>query len=123
MDERVQGTGCANRAWASETMPMSKQLFAALAMAAKLRINEFRVQDCANTAGAFAILTQLNEQLFAASASALDARLRMIEFNVQSCANATWAFAKLMPLRKDTDERVQCAGMRHMAWAFRCGWN
>ena len=66
-------------------------LFAVLARAAELRFGDFKVQDLANTAWAFATASQQDAQLFAALARA--AELRLGDFKVQELANTAWAFA------------------------------
>ena len=50
-----------------------------------------KVQYLANTAWAFATVSQSNAQLFAAWAKM--AELRLSNFNVQSLANTAWGFA------------------------------
>ena len=72
---------------------LDKKLFAELAMAANLRMNEFNAQDIANTAWAFATLGKMDEKLCAALA--LAAELRMSEFTAHGIASTAWAFAKL----------------------------
>ena len=60
-------------------------------MAAELRLSDFKVQELANTAWAFATASQQDAQLFAELARA--AELRLGDFNVQDLANTAWAFA------------------------------
>ena len=67
------------------------QLFAALARLAELRLGDFKVQELANTAWAFATASQQDAQLFAALARAIE--LRVGDFKVQGLANTAWAFA------------------------------
>ena len=67
------------------------QLFAALARAAERRPGDFKVQELANTAWAFATASQSDAQLFAALARVAEWRLG--DFNVQDLANTAWAFA------------------------------
>ena len=62
-----------------------------MARAAELRLDDFKVQDLANTAWAFATANQSDAQLFAALAGAV--QLRLGDFNVQHLANTAWAFA------------------------------
>ena len=59
--------------------------------AAELRLGDFKVQDLANTAWAFATASQQDAQLFAALARV--AELRLGDFKVQELANTAWAFA------------------------------
>ena len=61
------------------------KLFAALARVAELFLGDFKVQELANTAWAFATASQQDAQLFAALARA--AELRLGNFNVQGLAN------------------------------------
>ena len=66
-------------------------LFAALARAAERRLSEFRTQNIASTAWAFATMKEPHEKLFAALARAAERGLS--EFNGQDIANIAWAFA------------------------------
>ena len=66
-------------------------LFTALARAAERRMCEFKAQELANTAWAFATASQPDTSLFTALARA--AEWRMCEFKAQELANAAWAFA------------------------------
>ena len=58
-----------------------------------LLMDEFKAQDLANAAWAFAKLGQLDEKLCAALARATHSR--MSEFKPQGLANTAWAFATL----------------------------
>ena len=60
-------------------------LFAELAKAAERRLSEFKPQELANTAWAFATADHSDEKLFATLACAAKRRVR--EFNVQDLAN------------------------------------
>ena len=66
-------------------------LFAALTTVAEWRMVNFKIQNFANTAWAFAKAGQNDALLFAALATA--AKWRMGDFNVQALANTAWAFA------------------------------
>ena len=66
-------------------------LVAALATAAEGRLSEFKPQNVANTAWAFATVNYRDEKLFAALASAAERRLN--NFHPQNVANTAWAFA------------------------------
>ena len=50
-------------------------MFAALARVGELRLGDFKVQDLANTAWAFATVSQQDAQLFAALARTAELRL------------------------------------------------
>ena len=63
----------------------------ALTRATELRLGDFKVQDLANTAWAFATASQQDAQLFAALARV--AEPRMSDFKVQDRAKTAWAFA------------------------------
>ena len=54
-------------------------------------LGDFKVQELANTAWAFATASQQDAQLFAVLASV--AELHLGDFNVQNLANTAWAFA------------------------------
>ena len=58
----------------------------------RLRVTEFKAQELANIAWAFATLALLDKTLF--EALAREAKRRGSEFNAQSIANTAWAFAK-----------------------------
>ena len=69
------------------------ELIAVLTRAAQRHMHKFNAQHLANTAWAFAKLSQLDTPLLAALARA--AERSMHEFNAQALANTAWAFAKL----------------------------
>ena len=58
---------------------------------AERRLDQFNVQELANTAWAFAAAGQQDEQLFKALATMAERRL--YQFNAQELANTAWAFA------------------------------
>ena len=58
---------------------------------AEQRLDQFNVQNIANTAWAFATVGQQDEQLFKALARLAERRLD--QFNAQCLANTAWAFA------------------------------
>ena len=62
-------------------------LFAALARVAELCLGDFKVQELANTAWAFATASQQDAQLFAALARAV--QLRLDDLKVQELANTS----------------------------------
>ena len=64
---------------------MLSMLFAALAKAAERRLIDFKPQELANTAWAFATASRRDEKLFASSALAAERRLG--EFNAPDVAN------------------------------------
>ena len=86
-------------------------LFAALARAAELRLGDFKVQDLANTAWAFATASQQDAPLFAALARA--AKLRLCDFEVQGLANLAWAFATANTLKASQQDSQLFA---ELAW-------
>ena len=55
-----------------------------------MRLGDFKVQELANAAWAFATASQQDAQLFAALARA--AELHLGDFKVQNLANTAWAF-------------------------------
>ena len=59
--------------------------------AAEQRVNDFNMQDLANTTWAFVMVGQSDAQLFAALARAVEQRVS--DFNMQDLANTAWAFA------------------------------
>ena len=61
-------------------------------------MNEFKPQELANAAWAFAKLGRSDQKLFAALARAAEQRL--VEFNAQDLANMAWAFAKVGQLEE-----------------------
>ena len=67
------------------------KLLTALARAAERHLGDFKVQELANAAWAFATANQSDAQLFAALARAV--QLRLGDFNVQHLTNTAWAFA------------------------------
>ena len=69
-------------------------------------MNEFKSQNLANTAWAFAAVNQADESLFTALARA--ATLRVKEFNVQNLANTAWAFAAV----NQSDDKLLAASAR-----------
>ena len=66
-------------------------ILAAVATAAEQHMNDFNLQNIANTAWAFATAGQNDASLFAALATA--AKPRMGELKLQVLANTAWAFA------------------------------
>ncbi len=56
-------------------------------------MGEFKSQELANTAWAFATVGQSDEKLFVVLARAVERRVS--EFNTQDLANTAWAFATL----------------------------
>ena len=62
-----------------------EQLFKTLASMAEQRLNQFNVQELANTAWAFGKVGQQDEQLFKALARIAEQRLD--QFNAQELAN------------------------------------
>ena len=64
---------------------MGGVLFATLAVAAEQRLSEFKAQEIANTAWAFATMNHAHKQLFAALARAVERQLS--EFNARDVAN------------------------------------
>ena len=79
---------------------MISLLFAALAIAAERRLSEFKTQELANTAWAFATVNRPDEKLFTALARA--AVQRVSGFKLQELANMAWAFATV----KRPDEKL-----------------
>ena len=85
----------ANVAYGAANSGSSKSLgplFIALARAAERRVSDFKPQNLANTAWAFATLGQSDAPLFAALARA--AERRMGDLKPQELANTAWAFAR-----------------------------
>merc|ERR1719161_1445893 len=62
-----------------------------LAAAAEQRMSDFKLQELANTAWAFAKVGHKDERLFSTLAAAAEQRMR--DFNSQDLANTAWAFA------------------------------
>ena len=63
-------------------------------MAAEWRIREFKAQEIANTAWAFATVGLSDENLFAALAMA--GAQRVWDFKPQDLTNTAWAFARVV---------------------------
>ena len=70
-----------------------EQLFKALASMAERRLDEFNVQELANTAWAFATVGQQEEQLFKALAKMAERCLD--QFNAQDLVYMAWALANV----------------------------
>ena len=70
-----------------------EKLFAFLSLAVDRRLSDFKAQDAATTAWAFATVKQSDEKLFASLARA--AERCVSSFTVKNLANAAWAFAKV----------------------------
>ena len=71
--------------------PVDAPMFALVASVAQRRVGEFKAQNLANTAWAFATADQSDAPLFALVAR--KAQRRVGEFNAQGLANTAWAFA------------------------------
>ena len=70
-----------------------EKLFAALAIAAERRLGEFKPQEVASTAWAFATVNYRDEKLFAALATAAERRLG--DYNPSFIQIALWAFSRV----------------------------
>ena len=66
-------------------------LFIALARTVERHLGEFKPQELANTAWAFAMVAQQDTQLVRVLARTAEWRLE--DFNTQNLANTAWAFA------------------------------
>ena len=68
-------------------------------------MRDLNSQELANTAWAFATISQSDERLL--TGLARDAERRMNEFKAQNLANAAWAFCFIIPAQKrDTGLRI-----------------